>query len=589
MADDLEETQSSFAPQTQDELEEMLVNMGSSRPTRTFGATLSPTLKDELGNPVPVDARGEPIYFEANPEYDPDAKPSFANARENLGEMVQGVKDFAQAPLDGIAQMGRNVADAGADFANRAQTGNTTLGDVFGTLSAMIGFGPATSVTTKGLKATGQDLANPSMSRIFLTPETPNLSEDQLAGYVSAKDMAEQGADPLAIKQKTGWENLAGKEWVFEIDDSSAETLGSAQLTNPYREVEITRPGGTVSGQERRGLLLQAQREMIDLKKQLKSGAIDQDMYDTLAEARQRSLEADLSVRTSSSTTTKQVPVAPSLKSRGTLAQTLYHPELAKYVPSEMSGYTAKVGTINAPETETGITLGDHDSVSKHINVYRQDNKNPDKIPGIGERRGTMVHEVQHMVDSASNSVGTGFNKSRSKNIRDQAIRRFNVTLTKFAKNKLQDTVDTLDILVFGPKVTDGNLTRMIDESIVYDSAAGLGLLDEDMLKASMQAQGFTDVDQTFRYMKEARPEVYTSLQEYADILSSRDRRLSEMSDFEIYELELGEIKARLADNRSRMDPVERANSLATSDIRKTDQKIPVDLSLIFTPDEFDR
>ena len=83
MSDDLEETQNYFAPQTQEELEQMLSSMGSARPTRTIGATLSPTFRDDLGNPVPVDARGEPIYLEPNPDYDPNAKPRFATAKQN--------------------------------------------------------------------------------------------------------------------------------------------------------------------------------------------------------------------------------------------------------------------------------------------------------------------------------------------------------------------------------------------------------------------------------------------------------------------------------------------------------------------------
>ena len=587
MSDDLEKTQSYFAPQTQEELDEMLSSMGANRPTRTIGATLSPTLRDELGNPVPIDAQGNPIYFQANPDYDPDAKPSLANAKKNIGEMASGAMDFLKDPIGGLSDMGRNAVQAGSEFVERTQTGNTTLGDVFGVVTTMMGAGPATSIATKGLRATGEDLANPNMSRIFLTPETPNLSEKQRVAYLDAQNLAAQGTDPLTIKQQTGWENLAGREWVFEIDDSKAETRESALLNNATRDVEFNVPGGSVSGQQRRGLLLQAQRDIIGLKKQLREGAITEDEFADLSAARQRALDTELGATTEASTITKQVPLAPSLKTRGSLEQTFYHPELGNYVPSEMAEYRATVGALKGRSPNV---LGDHDKRKKVINAYRKDDAEPMKSPGINDRRGTMVHEVQHMVDDASNSAGSGFNKSRSAAIRNEAANRHRERLRNFEENKLQDTVDTMDIFVFGQKLNGTDLTRMVEDSIVYDSAAGRGLLDEELLKAVMQEEGFTDVDLTFRSMKEGRPDVYRSLQELSGILSSRDRQLSEMSDFDIYEYELGEVKARLADRRSRMDPAERANSLATDDIRRSNPNgpgLPVDLSLIFTPNDY--
>jgi hypothetical protein len=149
MEDDLEGSQSYFAPQTQDELDDMLEGMGASRPTRTIGATLSSTMQDELGNPVPIDVNGEPIFFQPNEDYDPNAKPSFANFKNNLSEMAEGVADFVQAPIEGIKEFGRGVAEAGADFSERVSTGNSTLGDVFGTVGALLGAGPATSVATR--------------------------------------------------------------------------------------------------------------------------------------------------------------------------------------------------------------------------------------------------------------------------------------------------------------------------------------------------------------------------------------------------------------------------------------------------------
>jgi hypothetical protein len=581
MEDDLEGTQAYFAPRTQDELDEMLKGMGASRPTRTIGATLSPTLIDELGNPVPVDVNGEPIYFEPNKDYDPDAKPSFDNFKNNMSEMAEGVADFVQAPIEGVKEFGRGVAQAGSDFSERVSTGNSTLGDIFGTVGALLGVGPATSIATKGVSSTFDDLADNTTSRIFLTPKTPNLSSEQSANYADALDLVDQGVDPLSIKQQTGWENLANKEWVYEIDDSGAQTRESALLNNATKDVEYTRPGGAVSGQERRGMLLQAQREVIDLKKQLQSGDIDQVMFEDLVAAQQRSLDAELSARTEPTTFIKPMPLAPSLKARGTLDQTFYHPEVSNYV--DTAGYTATVGALKGRDNNV---LGDHDGYNKVINAYRKDDDVDDKTPGILKRRGTMVHEVQHLVDDASGSAGSGFNDKRSPEIKKAARSRFLAEVNAFKKNKMEDTLDTLNFSFVGAPMDSVGLSDMVRRSLVTDAKDGTSL-DEDMFKAEMLEKGYSDPDTTLSYLKETNPAIWNNVKEYGSILGSRNAQLAYMKDFDVYEHELGEVKARLADSRSTLTPEELSNSLATPDIRRSSGKLPVDLSLIFTPDEY--
>lgn len=585
MSDDLEETQTYFAPKTQEELDEMLAGMGSNRPIRTMGATLSPTLRDEMGNPVPVDASGEPIYFEANPDYDPNAKPSWANARKNIGEMAEGVGEFFSAPLSKLSDAGSAIVQSGKDYTNRVGSGNATLGDVFSFASTLFGAGPATSIATKGTRATLDDLSDTRTSRIFLTPSTPNLSEQQRVGYLDAQSLAAQGADPLTIKQQTGWENLAGKEWVFEIDDSKAETFETSLANNATRDVEFKVPGGTASGQERRSMLLQAQRDMINLKKQLQAGALTEDEFVSLSEARQRALDNELSSRSEERTVSRQVPLTPQLKRRGSLDQTFYHPELKDY--ADTSGYTAKVGTIQAPKTSTGVTLGEHDKYNKSIIVYRQDDKVKDKAKGKEERRDTMVHEVQHLVDSQSNSPGSGFNKGRSNSIREAALDRYKQSVSQFYDTKLDSTVEYYNIFNFGPPLTNEDFVLSLSSSVTIDPQTGRRFISEQLLKDELAERGNTDPDLTLRTFKEQRPENWADVEEFGSILTGRDATLASMSDFQIYEMELGEIKARLAARRSRMDPEERANSLATPDIRLSDEEIPVDLSRIFTPDEY--
>jgi hypothetical protein len=574
MADDLEATQTYFSPQTQEELDEMLASMGNDRPVRTIGATLSPTLRDELGNPVPIDQSGKPIYFESNPNYDPNAKPSFANAKKNIAAAADSVSEFVSDPVGGIADFGRGVVDAGVDFVDRARTGNSTLGDVFGTLGTMMGFGPATSVATRGLSNTITDFSDPAMSRIFLTPKTPNLTPEQSANYVTALDLADQGANPLTIKQQTGWENLAGKEWVYEIDDSSSQTRATALETGATIDREFTVPGGSITGQERKGLLLAAQRDMINLKKQFKANEINEQTYLDLAEARQRALDTELSSKSDDRVVSRSVPLAPTLKDRGRLDQVFYHPELSNYV--DTSGYTATSGALKG--RKDGV-MGDHDPYAKHINVYtRQD---------PAQRLPTMLHEVQHLTDAASKSPGKGFNTDRSPRVRAAAQSIFDNKLRSFVQKKMQDTLDTMNIYTFGAEMDDIGLTNLLSNSLVYDKPSGSRILDKNLLKENMEVNGFTDTDLTFRYMEETNPQVLQSIEEYAAILGSRENTLSQMSDFKIYEMELGEVKARVAADRSKLTAEQRRNSLATEDIATTSKKIPVDLSAIFTPDEF--
>lgn len=574
MADDLEATQTYFSPQTQEELDEMLASMGNDRPMRTIGATLSPTLRDELGNPVPVDQFGEPIYFDSNPNYDPNAKPSLSNAKKNIAAAADGLSEFVSDPIGGITEFGKGVVDAGADFVDRARTGNSTLGDVFGTLGTMMGFGPATSIATRGLSNTITDFSDPSTSRIFLTPKTPNLTPEQSANYVTALDLADQGANPLTIKQQTGWENLAGKEWVYEIDDSASQTRATALQTGATIDKEFTVPGGSITGQERKGLLLAAQRDMINLKKQFKANEIDEQTYLDLAEARQRALDTELSSKSDDRVVSRSVPLAPTMKDRGRLDQVFYHPELSNYV--DTSGYTATSGALKG--RKEGV-MGDHDPYAKHINVFtRQD---PD------QRLPTMLHEVQHLTDAASNSPGKGFNTDRSPRVRAAAQSIFDNKLRSFVQNKMQDTLDTINIYTFGAEMDDIGLTNLLSNSLVYDKASGSRILDKNLLKENMEVNGFTDTDLTFNYMEETNPKTLQSIEEYASILGSRENALSQMSDFKIYEMELGEVKARLAADRSKLTEEQRRNSLATEDIATTSKKIPVNLSAIFTPDEF--
>lgn len=594
MEDDLEATQVSFsAPQTQEELDDLLESMGASRPTRTIGATLSPTLTDDAGNPVPVDRFGEPIIFETNPDYDPDAKPSFENFKNNMSEMASGLAEGAEAffsdpagtVVDTANAAGTAVLESGQQFGERIQTGNTTLQDVFDTVATMLGAGPATSVATKGVKATAADLADPNTSRMFLTSGSPGVSASMQSALDDAINMQLQGVDPLKIKQDTGWENFAGKEWVYEIDDSTAHTRDSAQAANATKEVTITKPGGPLSPKDRQTLLLQAQRDKIELKKSLKAGDITEQEYKDLLVSRQEALDRELQGTTEDKTVTKKVPLAPTLKNKGKLTEVFYHPELAKYL--DYSDYTAEVGLKEGKKTAGGTVLGDHNRQKKHINIYKQ--------TPLLSRRNIMIHEGQHFLDAKSGSMGSGFSEERAETLVNNAKDRYQDAMNYLDAERgsnpsiIEDTSDMLDILGFGMTVTRSRLLDLVDDSlnlVKQPDGSYESVFDMDRFKAAMKDAGNESPDTTIGMLEEQRPDILSNIEKIANVRGSAARELGGMSAFRAYENELGEVKARVAETRANLDPDKRANTLASDDIKYSDG-LMMNTRNIYTPDEY--
>lgn len=586
--DDLEATQDVYtAPQTDEELEAILSRMGASRPVRTIGATLSPTLKDEFGNPLPVDVNGRPIYFQANPDYDPNAKPSFDNFRKNVSRMAsnaaEGVKDFARDPLGSIVdnanQAGQDLVEYGKAFGQRVETGNSTLQDVFDVLGTMVGAGPATSVATRGVRATVDDLADTSTSRIFLTPGTPGKGNEINGKLDDAITLTAKGVDPLEIKQRTGWELLAGREWVYEIDDSQAQIKSSAKANNVTIPKEFTVPGSKPTGQQRRKAMLEAKRDTIQLKKQLNAGTLTQDEYDSLVRARQDALDQELNFSSEDRIVTKQVPLAPQLKDKGKLSETFYHPELSSIL--DLDEYTADT---NAKKTK-GVASNTQASFSpgeKKLTIYSS--------TAPANRLPYMVHEVQHFVDGKSGSSGKGTNNVNAQRIRTKAENLAMKARSEFTKNS-QDLADYLDMYNVGSKnkIQGIGLGGLISNSVVTKNVNGRleSFFSEEKLAENLKLGGTEDPEFTINALKTQHPTYWKQLTDFGDTVASNVFRLSKMTNnFDVYEAELGEVKARLAEQRVNLTPEERANSLASDNIRG-DAGLPIDLNAIYTTDEF--
>lgn len=579
--DDLEATQTYFSPKTDEELEQMLASMGSKRPVSTFGAKLSPTMRDELGNPVAIDRNGNPINFEPNPDYDPDAKPSFDNFKKNVSDMaegaVEGAKKFASDPLgtvtDTVNEAGQGVYEYAKGFGERIQTGQSTLGDVLDIVSSMMGVGPSYSVATKGVKGAVKDIQDPSMSRMFLTPGTKNLSDDVTAAFNEALDLENRGADPLDIKKQTGWENLAGKEWVYEIDDSNAHIKQSALESGATIDQEFTVPGGKLSPSERNKVMLQAKRDAINLEKDFKAGNLTEDEYQSLLEARSLTLQSQLAATTEPRTITKSVKIADKLKDKGKLEETFYHPELSNYL--DTSKYTTNIGTLKG--RKEGV-WGDHDRYAKHINVYTRAPKE--------EWRGTTIHEVQHGLDAASGSPASGFNKDRSPGIQAEAKKRSQEKIKNFMDKKLENTLDEFNIYHFSQPITEYEFTDLMLESLGKDPTTGKKFFSEEFFKEALETRGNPNPDLTIRGVKENFPKTWNNIEDFAEILTDRDAVLSTSTDHRVYELELGETKARLADSRKDLTQEQRRGSLATNDIKFSDG-LPIDINTLFIPKEY--
>lgn len=581
--DDLEATQTSFkSPRTQEELDALLESMGADRPLNTFGATISPFLMDDAGNPVAVDRKGNPINFEVNPDYDPNAKPSFENFKNKIPGMVEGVKQAASDPLaaiqDTVQSAGEGLYEYGKGFTERLQTGQNTLGDVFDVIGSMIGAGPATSVATKGVRGTLTDLQDTSTSRMFLTPGTKNMTPDVQGGLQVAKDLELQGVDPLAIKQQTGWENLAGKEWVYEIDDSQANTLSSARVNNASITQEFKVPGGKISGNQRQKLILAAQRDIIELQKQLRNGSLSQDEFDTLAASRQRALDNEVNYVAEDRVISKNIPLKNILREKGTLKDTFYHPEIGNYVDTEAYTVDTNATKPKAEKIKPGVQ-GDYSPGLKRVRIFKNVNPN-DVLP-------TMVHEGQHFLDGASGSPGTGFNAKASSGIRAKAADRFSKTFQDFVDTKVEKTVDDLNIAHFGPELTYYEFADLINESI-GTRPDGSKIFSEDFFKEALKVRGNSNPDTTVALLKESFPGTWKNIEEAGDIFTSRDASLAAMTDdLRIYETELGEIKARLAANRLGYSPDKRRNTLATPEI-KYSGGLPINLNAIFTTKDFE-
>lgn len=548
------------------------------RPIRTYGARLDPFMQSESGDPVYVDAFGNPIFFEKNEDYNPDAKPSLENAKRKISALGSGLRDTAGDlvgdPLgtitSGAQAAGEALYEGVTGTYNRLTSGNATLGDVFNVAGSIMGAGPATSIATKGVAETVSDITtpDPNTTRIFLTKETPGLTNEQNLKLDEAIDMSRDGDDALDIKKKTGWQKLLD-EWVYEIDDSQAQTPKSNLKAKVKVDKEFTIPGGKLSPSEQKTAKLQAKQDLINLQKQLNSGAIDQTMFDDLLRARQDALTQELASTSTEKIVTKKVPL--KLKNTGKLSEVLYHPELQKY------GFMDKAsGVVNKPNPKGNPgSQASYNPNSLTASVYKQ----------AQDERSSLLHETQHFVDDISGSPNLGSNDADASSVLANATQRYKSEYNSLLKDpRIEDArewlesvtstdfdFDKLSLLVKKMK-KDGegdSLYPELDYSKFESALLDVGV-DEDWarivpgLLKDAQDSGKSLNENTFLTLPPA-------FERINKLNESRDARIAALkyssSDpvHEVYRADRGEAKARAVQARRALTPEQRANSLVTN------------------------
>lgn len=600
----------------EDDLEATLSSTGFDRPLRTIGAKMHPYMRDELGNPVPVDAFGEPIFLEANPDYDPDNKPDIKHLKGNLSKIGQGISDFIYRepkPLleevsDGAKAVGSALYQGGKEFTERVSTGNATLGDAFGTATMMYGGAQFGSAPEGSLS-------------LFVPARTMKSAQADLKRAQEMKDSGNHTREE--IWSETGLFQFKGnEEWLTEIDDSKSEIA----LTQPFRpsetqEVTTTqrrRVGGGQSPDEVKALTIEARIKVRQIRDELDNNLISQQE----AGSRVAQIQAELNSKIGTTTptfenveVTRTVPVPKkplekgksAAKGHSTLDNVINHDPLFDFLEENQirKDVTAEAGRRKAKSfagvhypskwPDERLLNEDKSRVSSFSNaadyLNHPENFEDERILArykAGEISlkqaqaehiwSTMLHEVQHFLDDSTRSrSGSGFNPKSSSGIKTAA------------QNVFREQVDSDPVLMeFWDDIADKNITVSREQRVKTHAAAkARNLAIEDYNeKEEAWALGQTNeprpIDPTDEieaaYEKELG-KIFDSMSDAMTIAwalerdalgkaatarfddlydNSREVRLRGLSDKEVYKRDMGETKSRLTQARRSMSAEER-------------------------------
>ena len=600
----------------EDDLEATLSGMGFDRPLRTIGAKMHPYMRDELGNPIPVDAFGEPIFLEANPDYDPDNKPDIKHLQGNLSKIGQGISDFIYRepkPLhEEVADVAKVVGSAlyqgGKEFTERVSTGNATLGDAFGAASMMY--------------SGAQFGAAPEGSLSLFVPARTMKSAH--ADLKRAQEMKDSGSHTREeIWAETGLFQFKGnKEWLTEIDDSKSEIA----LTQPFRpsetqEVTTTqrrRVGGGQSPDEVKSLTIEARIKVRQIRDELDNNLISQQE----AESRVAQIQAELNSKIGTTTptfenveVTRTVPVPKkplekgkrAAKGHSTLDNVINHDPLFDFLEENQirKDVTAEAGRRKAKNfagvhypskwPDERLLNEDKSRVSSFSNaadyLNHPENFEDERILArykAGEISlkqaqaehiwSTMLHEVQHFLDDSTRSrSGSGFNPKSSSGIKTAA------------QNEFKEQVDSDPVMIeFWYSIAAKNITVSQEQRVkTLEASKARKLAIEDYNeKEEAWALGQTNeprpidpIDEIEAIYEKELGKIFDSMSDAMTIAwalerdtlgkaatarfdeiydNSREVRLRSLSDKEVYKRDMGETKSRLTQARRSMSAEER-------------------------------
>ena len=409
----------------------------------------------------------------------------------------------------------------------------------------------ATSVI--GLSAASLGRKPAGSSGMFLI-EGPWLKDR--SDLTRAEKMAAAGDDKLAIKKATGWENLMG-EWVYEVSDKGAEIGLTASAKGLTRDTTTMTPGQPLSQNGRISLKAKARQDVLQLQKRFRAGEITEaEMMDQA-----KMLEQDLITNLGSMTETREVVTQQPIvmPKSGRLDQVLMHDELFKYdlgikdLSAEAGLQTATAAGLKGNYLGAYYPKGSYPPAgASQINSFKNAGSSEDI-------KSTFIHEVQHSIDDKLGSPNDGSNTNKSSTAQKNANLRVKAWQAELEATPTHKAL--LDTLVNNGVELDSFSIRKIGRS----------------LNAATDGDAVSYISTYFKVGEQTARELLTKFKAVPDTkeyFDARDRlqnsveyKITNMSDFDAYQREKGEAKARLAQTRRNKSQDEIRNSVASDQL----------------------
>lgn len=274
----------------------------------------------------------------------------------------------AQFAMPGMFTGALTGAAQAIDAPRAAAQGQIPMQDMAGEAA-----GVANMLTLGGAGAAGRGLLDydPTVTRIFAGPRAATANKDALA---AARRLSATGASPDEIWNQTGWFKLPDGQWRFEMDDRDIGLRPFEQSKQMAADMEA-QAKEIKAGIKQRNADLKVQPDLFPQTLRTEHGRLTRE-----AEALAKAATANYGPLWNPS----------SLGQRATYAVT--DSELQRAYPDLM--YQTIVRT-NQP---LGDYLGLYDEGMQQLNVARESVFSPDPKVAPEKVRSTLLHELQHAV-----------------------------------------------------------------------------------------------------------------------------------------------------------------------------------------------